>query len=152
MIQRIQTVYLALALLLMGFLGWLPLGEIAAGIQVYTFNIKGVFAEGANSAMISGWPLMLLLSIIEVLQIVVIFSFKKRVRQMRISTFVILLMIGFFGVSWYFVHASLKTIGEGAYVFQMAMAFPLVAAILNYLAIRAIGKDEALVRSIDRIR
>jgi hypothetical protein len=28
----------------------------------------------------------------------------------------------------------------------------LVAIILDYLAIRAIGKDEALIRSIDRIR
>lgn len=152
MIQRIQTVYLALALLLVGFLGWLPLGEIVSEMQVFTFNIKGVFEEGASNALFNGWPLVVLLSIIVLIQIMVVFSFKKRVRQMRMATFSILLMIGFFGVSWYFVKASLNTIGDGAYVFQMAMAFPLVAVILNYLAIRAIGKDEALVRSIDRIR
>lgn len=152
MIQRIQSVYLALSLILMGFLGWLPLGEIAAGVQVFTFDIKGVFNGTTSNLVINGWPLMMLLAIIEVVQIIVIFSYKKRIRQMRMATFNSILMIGFFGVCWYFVHASLKTIGEGAYVFQMAMAFPIVAAILNYLSIRAIGKDEALVRSIDRLR
>jgi hypothetical protein len=36
--------------------------------------------------------------------------------------------------------------------FNIAVVFPLIAIILDYLAIRNIGKDEALVRSIDRIR
>ncbi|MDD2382096.1 MAG: DUF4293 family protein [Mariniphaga sp.] len=34
----------------------------------------------------------------------------------------------------------------------MPMIFPLLAVVLDYLAIRAIGKDEVLVRSMDRIR
>jgi len=36
--------------------------------------------------------------------------------------------------------------------FKIAVAFPLVAIILDYLAIRSIGKDEALIRSLNRIR
>jgi hypothetical protein len=36
--------------------------------------------------------------------------------------------------------------------FKIPMSFPLIAIILDYLSIRAIGKDEALVRSLDRIR
>lgn len=152
MIQRIQTVYLALALILIGFMAWLPLGEIATSNLVFDFNIKGVFNEETGKVVVSGWPLVMLLVIIEVIQIMIIFGYKNRIRQMRMATFNILLMVGLLAVSWFFVRSSLKTIGGGVYVFKMAMAFPLVAAILNYLAIRAIGKDEALVRSIDRIR
>jgi len=87
------------------------------------------------------------------LQLFIIFGYKNRVRQMRIAVFSILIMLGFFAAAWFFVHLSLKELGgEGGYSFDIPLAFPIVAAILNYLAIRAIGKDEALVRSVDRIR
>ena len=36
--------------------------------------------------------------------------------------------------------------------FRIAIIFPIVALILDYLALRAIFKDETLVRSLDRIR
>jgi hypothetical protein len=36
--------------------------------------------------------------------------------------------------------------------FKVTVVFPVVAAILDFLAIRALGKDEALVRSLNRIR
>jgi len=35
---------------------------------------------------------------------------------------------------------------------RFVTALPLVCMILNYLAIGSIGKDEALVKSADRIR
>lgn len=152
MIQRIQTVYLALALILLGFMAWLPLGQIASATNIYVFNIKGVFDSQSGDTIVNGWPLMALLGIIELLQIIIIFSYKKRVRQMRMATYNILLMLGMVAVGWFFIHTSLKEIGEGTLGFEMAMIFPMVAAILEYLAIRAIGKDEALVRSVDRIR
>ena len=42
---------------------------------------------------------------------------------------------------------------EGASVsVKIALSFPLVNLILDYLAIRNIGADEALVRSLDRLR
>ncbi|MBN1769588.1 MAG: DUF4293 domain-containing protein [Prolixibacteraceae bacterium] len=156
MLQRIQTVYLLLALILVGLLAWLPLGDIIAGEVLYEFTIRGVFNAETGSVVINGWPLIAMLAVIEVLQLIIVFGFKNRVRQMRIAVFNILIMLGFFAVVWFFVHLSLKElVGESKYSFysfKIPLAFPIVAAILNYLAIRAIGKDEALVRSIDRIR
>ena len=35
---------------------------------------------------------------------------------------------------------------------KFGLAFPLINLILDYLAIRNIGADEALVRSLDRLR
>ena len=35
---------------------------------------------------------------------------------------------------------------------KIALSFPIIALILDYLAIRNIGADEALVRSLDRLR
>lgn len=36
--------------------------------------------------------------------------------------------------------------------FRLGFALPIIAIILNYLAIRNIRKDEALVKSMDRLR
>ncbi|MDD2416431.1 MAG: DUF4293 family protein [Parabacteroides sp.] len=35
---------------------------------------------------------------------------------------------------------------------EFALSFPLVNLILTYLAVRNIGADEALVRSLERLR
>lgn len=152
MIQRIQTVYLLLSLILIGLMAWLPLGEIIANGDIFSFGIKGVNNSQTGELIVNGWPLLAMLAIIEMVQLAIIFGYKNRVRQMRFATFNILLMLGLFVVGFIFVRSSLNTIGDGAYGFKIAMSFPFVAIILNYLAIRAIGKDEALVRSIDRIR
>ncbi|MDA3818016.1 MAG: DUF4293 domain-containing protein [Prolixibacteraceae bacterium] len=153
MLQRIQTVFLLLALILIGLLAWLPLGDIIAGTELYEFTIRGVFHAENGNVVINAWPLIALLAVIEILQLLIIFGYKNRVRQMRMAVFNILIMLGFLAAAWFFVHLSLKELGgEGGYSFKIPLAFPIVAAILNYLAIRAIGKDEALVRSVDRIR
>lgn len=147
MIQRIQTVYLLVSGILLGFLFFLPFAEIAKDGAVYLFNAKGILLDG--DVMENGAAISALIAIIAGLHGVAILSYKKRIRQMRIIVFIILLMIGLFGLFFFFTYYTFK----GAQInFEISMAFPLVAIILDYLAIRAIGKDEALIRSIDRIR
>lgn len=152
MIQRIQTVYLSIGLILMGLISWLPLGEIVSNGIIYTFSIAGVADELTGKKIYSGIPLMVMLGIIIIAQLFIINSYKKRVLQMRVASFNIIFMLGFVLASWFFVYSSVKILGDGAYTFKLAMAFPLVSMILNFLAIRAIAKDEVLVRSVDRIR
>jgi hypothetical protein len=152
MIQRIQTLYLLVSLILVSILVWLNLGEIVAGEILYSFKLKGIVAQADGLVIYNGLPLAIMVVMVILLQLAVIFSYKKRILQMRVATLNLLLMLGIVGVAWFFVHNGMKTLGEGVYQFKLPMAFPVVAAILNYLAIRAIARDEALVRSIDRIR
>ena len=147
MLQRIQTVYLLIAALLLGMLYLYPLADISVGSEIYQFNINGIF-KGAEKVF-SGLPLMLFLTLIIFLHIYVIFGYKKRIRQMRVLGFTIILLVGLSGLFFFFAYAGF----EGATAsFRIPVAFPVVAAILDYLAIRNIGKDEALIRSIDRLR
>ena len=147
MIQRIQTVYLLLSAILVGLLFLLPFAEIAKDGAVYLFNFKGIILDGTlkeNGFAISG-----LIAIILALHGYAILIFKNRIRQIRVIVFSILLLLGLFGMFFFFIYY----IFSGAQIsFNLSMAFPLVAIILDYLAIRGIGKDEALIRSIDRIR
>ena len=45
-----------------------------------------------------------------------------------------------------------KDLGDVDITGKIALTFPFISLILNYLAIRNIGADEALVRSLDRLR
>lgn len=147
MIQRIQSLYLLVSALLIGFLLALPFAEILVDGSVYVFNFKGILLNGELKA--NGAAISVLIVIIIAMHGFAILSYKNRIRQMRLIVFTILLMIGLFGLFFFFTYYTFR----GAEVsFKVSMAFPLVAIILDYLAIRAIGKDEALIRSIDRIR
>lgn len=147
MIQRIQTVYLLISALLIGFLFLLPFAEIANEGAVYLFNYKGIVLDGTLKE--NGFSISILIGIIMALHGVAILNYKNRIRQIRLTVFSILLMLGLFGMFFFFTYYSFTS---AQISFKISVIFPLVAIILDYLAIRAIGKDEALIRSIDRIR
>jgi hypothetical protein len=147
MIQRIQTAYLLVAGLLTASLYKLDFAELVVNNEWHIFNAQGIFKD--EQLIFDGLPIMIFIGIITLLHLVAIFMYKKRIRQMRTVVFTIILLLGLFGLFFYFTYAGFT----GAKVaFKVPVAFPLIAIILDYLAIRAIGKDEALVRSLNRIR
>jgi hypothetical protein len=152
MIQRIQTLFLAFALIIMGLLLWLPLGEITANEKIYAFSLSGVVDVITGQCTYQTWGLKVLTGIILLFQVVIIFSYKKRVGQARMAALNILLMLIFVIACWLFVKSSAKSLGYAIYSLKVFLAFPLISVLLNYMAIRAIRRDEALVRSVDRIR
>jgi hypothetical protein len=147
MIQRIQSLYLLVSAILVGLLLALPFAEILLDGAVYLFDYKGISLDGSLKQ--NGIAITVLIFIIIALHGVAIFSYKNRIRQIRLVVFSILLMLGLFGLFFFFTYFSFSS---AEISFKVSMVFPLVAIILDYLAIRSIGKDEALIRSIDRIR
>lgn len=147
MIQRIQTLFMLVAGLLMGSLYFQKFADIIVNNELHIFNAFGIFKE--EELLFSGMPLMILIGIITAMHFVAVFLFKKRILQIRILAFTIILLLGLFGMFFYYTYASFE---EVKVAFKVATALPIVAVILDWLAIRAIGKDEALVRSLDRLR
>ncbi|NOR76011.1 MAG: DUF4293 family protein [Draconibacterium sp.] len=147
MIQRIQTIYILVAEILIASLFFLKFADLSANNELYTFSIEGIL--NGETLVFDGLPIMIFIGLITLLHLVIIFMYKKRVLQIRITVFTIILLLGLTGLFFYFIYTGFT----GAKVaFKVPMVFPVVAIILDYLAIRAIGKDEALVRSLDRIR
>jgi cytochrome c biogenesis factor len=147
MIQRIQTIFILVAAILISTLSGLKLAELSVNNEIFQFYAKGIL--NGDEVVFSGLPILLFIAIITVLHLVVIFMYKKRIRQIRLLVFSIILLIGLFGLFFYFTYSGFS----GAKVaFKIPVAFPLIAIVLDWLAIRAIGKDEALVRSLNRLR
>ena len=147
MIQRIQSIYIFFAAVITALLLKLNFAELAVEGQLYVFNAKGIISDG--EILFDGLPVMGFIGLITLLHLVIIFLYKKRIRQIRFLAFTIILLLGLTGVMFYFLYAAF----DGAeIVFKIPIVFPVLAVILDYMAIRAIGKDEALIRSLNRIR
>lgn len=154
MIQRIQTVYLLIAEILIGILFFVPFAGISGKDgSIYRFDLKGLSLDGIlKSEIASGsMPLILLWAVSMILIVVTIFMYKNRKQQIWFSIITIFILLGFGSLIFYFVLTNAKLLA-GSHSFRIFMIFPVIAAILSYMARRAIGKDEMLVRSIDRIR
>ncbi len=147
MIQRIQTIFILVAGLLTGSLYVQKFADIIVNDELHVFNAFGIFKN--DELLFNGLPILIFIGIITALHFVAIFLFKKRILQMRVLGFTMILLLGLFGMFFYFTYASFD---EVKVAFKVSVALPIVCVILDWLAIRAIGKDEALVRSLDRIR
>lgn len=170
MIQRIQTVYLALVLIF-SFVGlistvgeWTATNEIVASFSNFTFGAEGAFK--ALDSTKGPWCLGILLVMVMFLTTISIMLFRKRMRQLRLTIFSTILLVGYvaaYAVFAYYYDLKLDFYAATAYTeiegiipatfhLKFAAILPVLSIILNCLAIQGIRKDEALVRSLDRIR
>ena len=62
-----------------------------------------------------------------------------------------LLMFGYYAILFICLIQGARSM-EADWNLRIPAAFPLVCVVLDWLAIRAIGKDEALIRSLNRLR
>ena len=94
-----------------------------------------------------GTGFIILFSIALAAQLLAIVALKSRTLQMRLSNLAALLLLGlqiWMAVS-YFTADPRPSL-------RFTAIFPIVAAILDFLAARAILRDELLVRSASRLR
>lgn len=149
MIQRIQSVYLLVVAILLTVCVSSNVGAFIAedyGVSTLT-NFCLTTADGASNY--APWALSAILIGAAVLAFVTIFLFKRRMLQIRLTIFSTILLLGYYGTLVAFV-LMLK---EGAtFSPSWTVCLPAVGIILNWLAIRAIGKDEVLVKAYDRLR
>ena len=149
MIQRIQSVYLLVVSILMVICMCNPVGSIIASTnEISEFgNLFITLPDGTKDY--APWALFVILLVVAVLAFVTIFLFKKRMLQIRLTIFSSVVLIGY-----YLVMAALifMTAEETSFTPSWTICLPFIGIILNWLAIRGIGADEALVKAYDRLR
>lgn len=139
MIQRIQSIYLFIVTALSITQCFFPFAAV-----------KGMSLGMGNCYIYAG-----LAAIAPIVSLVSIFMFKKRILQMRLNSFnIILMLFQIISMVAYFFYFKSNAVADDVLPTHILLPFalPFINIILTYLAIRAIGKDEALVRSLDRLR
>lgn len=156
MIQRIQTIYLLLATALMSLTLFLPLATICSGSEEVVVKAFGVDVASFGFDLPLPFYLGTVLIAATLLPFVTIFLFKKRLTQIRLCVSEIVLMLGSAGFIAIYCYRLVSLLSEvlsnSVFTLGFASLMPVVAIIPVVLAIRGIAKDEALVRSLDRIR
>ncbi len=135
--QRLQTLYLCLATGLVVALFF--------SVKAFTLGPGGVHA--AELTYVKYTPYLILLILITILQLLAVFTFNARVFQMRTAVLSAILMIAlqaWIGVDYF--------TADKEWIFKFTAVFPLVAAILNFIAARLILRDQLLVESVSHLR
>ena len=131
MIQRVQTFFLLAALGLLAGMFFSPM---------VTYIDEAIFYR-------SSWILLFLLILCDAVAFITIFLYRHRMMQIRLCLFNSLVLLGLQGIIGYYMITA-----EPGGVFSLTVAFPLIAAILLVLALRYIGRDEAMIQSLNRLR
>ncbi len=149
MIQRIQTLYLLIVAALMAVTLFAPLawfGLDGEELTLYAFALESASGETVRPPLWTG----ILLALACALPLVVIFLYKRRLVQIRLCVAELVLLAGsaaMLAVAYFWGHGAAEYQGM-----KPAIALPLVCLLFTWLALRAIFRDEMLVRSLNRIR
>lgn len=148
MLQRIQTLYLLGALAMLIWCAFAPVGR-------WVLEDGAVMIWGNSSYL----PLLTLIIATAALQLPSIMLYRHRLLQVRISIFSCLLLVGWYAIllcRGYLTHSVLASdeqyVAGLRFVPQWQAALPALSIILLIAAIRAIMRDEMLVKSLDRLR
>ena len=135
--QRLQTLYLCIATGLI----------VALFFSVKAFTLSPGGVHSVELTYIKYTPYLILLILITILQLLAVFTFNARVFQMRTAVLSAILMIAlqaWIGVDYF--------TADKEWIFKFTAVFPLVAAILNFIAARLILRDQLLVESVSHLR
>jgi len=144
MLQRIQTLYLIVAIILSGGLTlWLSLWENSGGQIVYMLDLIKELDWKLFSIPLVFW-MSALLSLIS------IFLFKNRKQQIILNRWNIILNLYLLGI---IVFLILTLPGESQIsVKGIGLFLPVLIIVFLVLANKTIQKDEKLVKSVERLR
>jgi len=148
MIQRIQSIFLFVSLCFTAPMLFVPVaGLVHETGEIITFNLAGFSQNGALTS--KDWSMMLFGILICALNLIIILMYKSRVLQLRLCIYNILFLIGLTGIMLFVVYnvPNIESVS-----FRLPAVFPIVSAILHYLAFRGIRKDEMMVQALSRLR
>ncbi len=157
MLQRKQTLFLMLAAICGVLTFFFPVATFTRGAQIWSFHTTGLFMADGTPVVDAALkvPFFIVLGFLTMVLVVAIFLYKNRQRQITIVRTVSLLLIAvsvFLFISGNSVRAYLDQGGLVEEHFGASAVLPLAMVLLIFLAERGIRKDEALVRSADRLR
>ena len=155
MLQRIQTVYLFLVFVFSVLFAILPLAHFSGEtsfIPLRLLKYNAFFSETAFSAVWIGMLLIILWVASMLFTVYMAIQYHNRLFQVKLGKVSILLHLGLILMTFFFIDGLRNQLDDVAFNYGAGVLFPIISLIFILMAIKAIKRDEALVRSADRIR
>lgn len=156
MIQRIQSVFFLIVVILGAVFSFVPVLTFSQGDGAFLMTAYKTINVATESVVSNNMGVGVLQGIVILLSLVIILMFKNRGLQMKIGKLNILLLALQIAAIVMYSDAAKTAIntapGEVSVGFGFGAVVPVISLILTYLGIRFIKKDDELVRSADRLR
>jgi len=165
MIQRIQTVFLLLAAILMGIALYFPLLEVVDNdnitVAFHSFGLGEISGDAIptwkDSVSTTTWGSLTFAVLSIIISLIAIFSYKNRKRQSRLTLLNALFIIIYYVAIVAYLRAFVNKLDSDDALIEINITsfiiiLPFIALIFDLLAYWRIRKDEKLVKSLDRIR
>lgn len=153
--QRTQSIFFFIALMLNVAIFWLDLANISLDGVLHSFNLYKLQVVDSGEVIYSNIALTILCSLCIALCLVTLGMFKKRQLQIKLAKLLLLVQVGFLVAIFFIVDGAVTnsaSVSLGTVEYYIGAYFALLPLIFIFLAIKAIKKDEDLVRAADRIR
>ena len=151
MIQRIQTIYLIVAIVALVLTLLFPFAQYTIEGAEFVYDSFG-FQKSQKLSFFVPAIIPLILSIC--LSIAAIASFKKRKRQLllnKLNFVAVLLTIVSIFINFNQIESTFSLVPENIN-YGISFLFPVISFVAILMASRSINKDEKLIKSMDRIR
>lgn len=157
MIQRIQSVYLLLAVISLGVMFFFPLASFIGGDKdqlVYFIYelISKIPGETPAVPVYFIYPILALTILAILLSLFAIVQFKNRGIQLKMIRAAILLILSMIGVFFFYCSPLLEKASGTLTEYKIGSYMPLIALMFLILANRGVMNDIKLLRSADRLR
>jgi hypothetical protein len=155
MLQRIQSIYLFLATLVLAALFLFPLvHNVYVNSKAVTIMVTGIYQDVNGQSVHTDFftGLTAATAIVALIPLVIIFMYKNRKLQITLSYITMLVIIGYS----YWVSQTVKDTINGADLnmsnYGIGIILLSVSILLVVMAQKAIQRDEKLIKSADRLR
>jgi hypothetical protein len=156
MLQRIQSVYLLFAGLVLLALFFFPLAHnVYIADKPSSIMVTGIYQDvnGVQQHTTTFTALTAMTGIVAIIPLIIIFLFKNRKQQVALCYSCILVLIGY---SYWMAQTVKNAVGDSVQLDTKTMGIGLfltsLSIVLLILATKSIQRDEKLVKSADRLR
>ena len=156
MIQRVQTIYLFLAIICLGStcLG-LEFFRFVQSNEAFSFSVFGIESlKEASSSMFKSIPIYLSVIGLCLFLFMTLMSYKNLKRQLKWARSCTFLYTVFVLASIIFYNAGGGILAEGEYLRELGLGYALLIAGFPFCFLAQLGikKDKKLLDSLDRLR
>jgi hypothetical protein len=149
MIQRKQSLFLLLSIVAFVASYFLPFGEFSQH-ALYAYHAKDT--AGTDVEGIQHYWFHAPYALASLIALASIFMFNNRVKQMAVLRLSFILYAASFALMAFYIRSASGVLNDKEFMPGISFFLVFISFVLNMLALRAIKKDELLVRSVDRIR
>ena len=153
MIQRIQSLFWLVSVAVSAALFFTPISQKVVFDPAQGDLLLNLYAHGyfnGSEAYLSVWPITVVTLLVGLLSLAVIFLYKNRPLQIKLGMFLIVLSCLLLAGLFFYADTVGESTDKSHYLVGTYLMFLQLYVLMR--AVKAVKKDEELVRSADRIR